>query len=198
MSGGVPPAYAGLIDKSARLTQQSNIASTGELASFTSYIFLDQDDKAISTRGIASVQRLPLFGIKEVVGGYPEPFETFIAFPLSVGARWTYGSPVKVAIRTPGGSAVLTTIGCSAQSEREIVDAGEIALQVDEQVRLVPSLVMHEVGKVTCLGQTKLSHVYYWINEQLGIVAYVAGVQGVDVAVFDHAAFIASLIRVEG
>nr|MDP9106761.1 hypothetical protein [Candidatus Eremiobacteraeota bacterium] len=109
-----------------------------------------------------------------------------------------YGSPVKVAIRTPGGSAVLTTIGCSAQSEREIVDAGEIALQVDEQVRLVPSLVMHEVGKVTCLGQTKLSHVYYWINEQLGIVAYVAGVQGVDVAVFDHAAFIASLIRVEG
>jgi hypothetical protein len=197
ISGGVPPRYESFF-KDTKLTLESNIASTGRFAKYTSHVFYNQDNTAIETRGLASVQRIPVYGTKEVVGIYAAPFDKWVVFPLAVGNRWTDARGVRMKLIDPDASKVsMAALSCSVYSERDVPDEGDIVLNFEGIRKTYKCLVMHERVDVSCSNGSKVGHTYYWINGDLGFVAYIAGMENNDTPTFDRAAGIASLLRIE-
>ena len=143
--------------KAAQLVLQSDIASTGQLAKYPSYVFYDQNSTSIETRGLASVQHVPLLGTKEVIGVYASPYDQWILFPLAVGKSWTDSRNVSMKLRDPNGSTIASTSSsCSVHSGREVVDEGHILLNFAANRQTVPCLVMHERVEVSCSTGSKI------------------------------------------
>jgi len=195
--GHIPAGYQQWF-KTAQLALESDIASTGQLAKYPSYVFYGQNSTSIETRGLASVQHVPLLGTKEVIGVYASPYDQWILFPLAVGKSWTDSRTVSMKLRDPNGSKLASASSrCSVHSEREVVDEGHILLDFAPNRQIVPCLVTHERVEVSCSTGSKIEHTYYWINADFGFVAYVSGLENRDAPIFDRASGIASLLKTE-
>jgi hypothetical protein len=196
IAAGVPAEYK-QVAGDAGFTLRTNIASRGPVARYLSHIFFRQDALSVKITGLASVQKLPFYGIKEVITSYDKPYDNWLIFPMRRGDSWTDTRTTRITLRNPGSKKETARFQCSQAVSRSVVDAGEVTLKMEPTRGPVTVVVLHERFDASCPGRSTVGHVYHWINNDLGVVASVAGLENDDNARFDRAEAIMALIRID-